>query len=269
MLDKILATVDKIFSSPPPEVRFEERKYPVFPFENAYQGQNSAINAILDLDRVVLCSHTGSGKTVVYLTAALLEQYRTLVVVPRNFLQDQIEEYNEKFRFINGDGVIFTLKAKSKYRCKFGETVIDQEKCLPCEARYFDRSQKKHVFEFDGKIYPYPCLDCEYEKKKNEVIEAYKNRRILCLNQGNFWLAFNIKEKNELFYPEFVVVDEADEFARAITEGVSVREEEMIIMAENSTEIQHLLKKMNKDEILAINENPEMIRKCLASFHEG
>jgi hypothetical protein len=73
-----------------------------------------------------------------------------------------------------------------------------------------------------------------------------------------------------LFYPEFVVVDEADEFARAITEGITVREEERMFMVENSSnspEIQHLLKKMNRDEILAMNENPEMIRKCLISFY--
>jgi len=217
MLEKIFSVIDQVFMSQPPEIKLFEKKYPLFPFESAYQGQNESIEALINLDRSVLCSHTGSGKTAVYLTAALTTRYRTLILAPRNFLQDQIEEYNKYF----SDEVIFSLKGKLKH-CRFG--AIDYSlRAAPCEARYFDDSRKNYFFTHNGVEYIYPCPDCEYEKQKTKAISFYNDGRgVLVLNQGNFWML-----SSEMAYPEFVIIDEADEFVRAITQGFFIKIDEM------------------------------------------
>lgn len=91
--DRIISIVQEVHDS---ECNPEEwiPKYPsTFPFKKTYEGQNEAIDTILKEDTSLLCSHTGSGKSACFLTAAHELQQPTLVIEPRKFLQKQISEY--------------------------------------------------------------------------------------------------------------------------------------------------------------------------------
>ena len=276
-LDRILDTINSIFVSSLPEIKLEDKEYPLFPFDKAYAGQNQAINALLEHDRVLLCSHTGSGKTAVYLTAALTTRQRSLVLVPRNFLQRQVEEYNELFKKLDGNedrDWIRSLLGKSRYFCRFTEIITDEGRYLPCEARYYHPKFRSYVFEVGNKLYPYPCPDCEYERQKERVKDVYLHGGVIVLNQGNFHLAFNMREnKGEWLYPYFVIVDEADEFVKAITQGISVSSEERQLMVEmarkeGDSEIADILKTLDSDSVLAMNKNPELLERCISYFVE-
>jgi ATP-dependent helicase YprA (DUF1998 family) len=54
---------------------------PGFPFEMAYEGQVDAVKRIQASDKSLVCSHTGSGKTAVFLAA--LPGFASLVIEPR------------------------------------------------------------------------------------------------------------------------------------------------------------------------------------------
>ena len=92
------------------------------------------------------------------------------------------------------------------------------------------------------------------------------------MNQGNFWFIRKLKKDGKEINPEFVVIDEADEFARAITQGFELKNDERELMIERAQKqnpsIAELLRKMNRDEILAMNDSSDMLRQCLDLLFE-
>lgn len=202
--DKIISIVGDLNGSKC-EPKEELSKYSTFPYRTALRGQNEAIQSIIEEDVSLLCSHTGSGKSACFLAAAHESNQPTIVIEPRKFLQKQIGEYF-------GD---FVLYGKSNYPCSFAPSAASG----PC-LKTHEKKGKKYFNvknQLSGKIdeKPYPCDGCEYlEAKaiaKNVLLE---NRGVLILNFGNFWQYVRLAQ--------FIVIDEADEFFRAISSGVEL-----------------------------------------------
>jgi len=183
------------------EEEFEPPRYPSYPFSMARKGHNDVITQILKHDKTFLCSPTGDGKTAVYLTAAVESGLNTLIIVPRNKLQDQVAGYESKI------GVpIRTLfdRRKECNKVKNGAP--------PCLYKF--KNGGTWYFRYNGEMIKYPCSDCPYEVKKSSIKSLFSSGEcIAILNQGNFWI---LKDR-----AEFVIVDEADETLRSITNAVS------------------------------------------------
>jgi len=182
------------------EVPKETKRYDEFPFAQAYKGQNDAIKDIIEHDKVLLCSPTGTGKTCVFGTAALKLGISTLVIEPRTHLQTQVCDYD----FLNA---VF-LKARHRYPCRLN---------YACKSRF--RRKSKWYFYYKDELKHFPCNDCIYEQEKVIARINFQQGGIVVLNQGNFWI---FREE-----AEFVVVDEADEFVRYITSAISFKQQDI------------------------------------------
>ena len=140
-----------------------------FPYEKAYKEQDIAIKKIKDNKSVVLSSHTGSGKSAVFLTATRNES--TVVIEPRKFLQKQIAEYF-------GDVILY---GRSEYKCGYAHNA-DMAPCLKkldCDETFFKDYCVEHathpkacavkkckVFQIRDKpeivFHKYPCNGCPF-----------------------------------------------------------------------------------------------------------
>ena len=202
--DKIISTVSDLHGSKC-DPTYEELPFKSFPHRHAFQGQNKAIQTIIEEDTSLLCSHTGSGKSACFLTVAHELNRPTIVIEPRKFLQQQIGEYF-------GD---FVLYGKSNYPCFFAPSAASG----PCLKTHEKKGKKYFNIknQLSGKIDEkhYPCDGCQYLKAKeiarNVLLE---NRGVLILNFGNFWQYIRLAW--------FIVIDEADEFFRAISSGIEL-----------------------------------------------
>jgi len=181
------------------QVEVEPPEFRSYPYPTAWKGHNDAIRSVLSSNTSFLTFPTGSGKTAIYLTAAVESGLKTMVVVPRNGLQEQVAEYNI--------GVpILYLFERAKHCNK-----IENRK-PPCGRKF--RRGKKWYFKLGSDIVEFPCRDCPYESRKNTIKELFKEGEcIAVMNQGNFWMLRS--------QAEFVVIDEADETLRSITDAVS------------------------------------------------
>ena len=182
----------------------EQSKWESFPFDNAYAGQNEAIETIMQEDRSLLCSHTGSGKSANFLTAAHELNISTLVIEPRKFLQVQLQDYFDDF----------VLFGKSEYKCFYADSAAH----APC-AKTYTRNKQKYfsvLNAYTGEIEekPYPCVGCEYFHARMEARKRLSESGVLIVNMGNFWMWRN--------HAKFIIVDEADEFFRSISSGIGL-----------------------------------------------
>ncbi len=167
-----------------------------------YPGQSKAIDQIKSSKECIITSHTGSGKTDVFLAATY--GHTTLIIEPRRFLQIQV------FDAIVGDNKS-VIYGKSHYKCKYGDSAA----VAPC-VRTFTKTKKlyngetidivyfKSYNEITGKFdeYEYPCYGCEYKKAKDHANATLAMKGTVVCNHGNF----------REFYrkAEIIVVDEAD-----------------------------------------------------------
>ena len=182
----------------------EQPKWGTFPFGNTYRGQNEAIETIMQEDRTLLCSHTGSGKSACFLTAVHELNISTLVIEPRKFLQVQLQDYFNDF----------VLFGKSEYKCYFADSAAH----APC-AKVYTRNKQKYfsvLNRYTGEIEekPYPCVGCEYVHARIEARKRLSESGVLIVNMGNFWMWRN--------HAKFIIVDEADEFFRSISSGIGL-----------------------------------------------
>lgn len=243
---------------------YEEKKYASYPFEKARKGHNEAIEAILNAkDTVYLSAPTGTGKTVVYLTALIESGATGLILVPRNGLQLQIAGYPIK------EPELLYLFAKEKH-CK--RKVIVENKEVPlCELKV--KRNGIYYVQYNDELLPYPpCAECPYHEISRSIRRKLtKNDCIPILNTGNFW------PFRELV--DFAVIDEADEALRMIKDAVS---EEGVYIAEplevlewmkkkKFEEIEKLEKMLEQDlsdaEVAKINRRIKRLERALDKIH--
>jgi len=178
----------------------EQPMFQTYPFEKAWKGHNQAIKILINSDKCILTSPTGTGKTSVYLTALAEIGHGSIVIAPRNGLQLQVVETGKKM------GLMITyLFDRSKHCNKEG---------VPCKRKY--KKKGRWFFKYNGKEMEYPCDDCPYEHRKRLVKDVLRRGGVAVLNQGNFWGFLNLAD--------FIIVDEADETLRAIQEAVAYPE---------------------------------------------
>ncbi|RLI80802.1 hypothetical protein DRP04_07575, partial [Archaeoglobales archaeon] len=228
-------------------VKSERPLFKRYPYQEARPGHNEAIGEIINSKRVILAHPTGFGKTAVYLTALAELDEPSLVITPRNKLQEQTASYAE---LMNINMVYIESKDKECHRCVDG--------VAPC--RHLFRIDDRNSFRLNGKLMKYPCSDCKWYSKVcygRRMLETGVGAGtfIPVLNQGNFWL-FRGDAK-------IVVIDEADEALRGVISAVSIPgeyEEEPKAVLEIMTEFY----KKHKDKIkrkLSVETNAGLIRE--------
>jgi len=184
------------------EIETEPPKFRHYPFETARKGHNEAIEQILKNPVTILAMQTGYGKTAIYLTAiAESGLNHGLVIVPRNWLQVQVAEYEVRM----GVPILYLFE-----RSKHCNKIVDDR--APCRKKYLKNG--RWVFKYKGKEIQFPCQDCPYDALKEKIVS--NEDCIAVLNQGNFWF---MRPRTQ-----FVVIDEADETVRSITNSVSFPE---------------------------------------------
>ena len=88
----ILQTVTALHDKKCEITMIDRQQFPNFPYPKMYDGQYEALQQI-GTQSCLLSSHTGSGKTSVFVAATRNEP--TLIIEPRKFLQIQIQKYFE------------------------------------------------------------------------------------------------------------------------------------------------------------------------------
>lgn len=208
--DKIQGAMDIAKAIYKSEVK-SEKEPPVYDFPSRFTsvwvGQNNSVSDIIENMEVQLTSPTGSGKTLVFLVAAHELGLPTIIIEPRKFLQKQVmEDYPEIESF--------AIYGKSEYPCDFSDTA----ESAPCVSRY-KRGENKFFTvpdeKGDSKEVSFPCEGCGYYGARNQADKLLKSESIVITNFGNFW---RFREK-----ANFVIIDEANEFFRAITEGTQMK----------------------------------------------
>jgi hypothetical protein len=194
-----------------------------------YPGQGKVLSELTDFKECAITSHTGAGKSAVFIAAT--RGLPTLIIEPRKYLQLQIKSYCN-------DYVLF---GKVEYPCKveypipFGSAVSVKRTysaaTAPCNRRIPCDSAQSHttcakvhrnalrasechdrpcqVFLAGTAYLPYPCEGCAYIQAVKDAIKVLKNNGTVICNFGNFW---NLLDKAKV-----VVVDEADLFFKEIS----------------------------------------------------
>jgi len=217
----------------------EQPQYNSFPFKQSWQGQNEATETIINNERTVLCSHTGSGKTSVILTAAAELGLPSLIIEPKKFLQAQVLNYDVPNMFV--------LYGRSEYNCNFTKSAalapclnryskededtgkshivfdVFQYQLNNCNKSYFSAEEtNEHIVNCDRcnaftkipyqEANPFPCYNCRYIEALNKAKQTLLHNGILVVNSFNFY-PYRDKAK-------FIIIDEADEFFRSVTSSV-------------------------------------------------
>jgi hypothetical protein len=180
-----------------------------FPFPHMYPGQLTVMQELKDFKEAALTSHTGSGKTAVFLGLARGES--TIIIEPRKFLQKQVQTYYH-------DYVLF---GKSEYPCKHAKNAA----LSSCQSRKSCELTSYHntcptatqtclnkpckVFQTETGFAKYPCEGCVYISAVQGAMRALQDKKAVICNFGNLW--------NLLPKAKVVVVDEADLFFREIS----------------------------------------------------
>lgn len=189
---------------------------PTFPFPTMYPGQLEAYHAMKDFTgTVALTSHTGAGKTALFLS--LCHNIPTLIIEPRKYLQKQCATYRNDF----------VLFGKSEYHCKHArsaaiapcslkvscETTEYYQTCPTRTAKCLDSPCR--IFKVGHEEYcKYPCSGCKYLQAQAEAARTLKANGTVIANFGNFWTL--------LKHAELVIVDEADLFFREIAHATKL-----------------------------------------------
>ena len=218
--------------------------FPSFPFDTMYDGQYDALRKMkLNEKGMVLSSHTGSGKTAVFIADTM--GIATLIIEPRKYLQKQCDAYYTMCS--KPSAVMF---GKSEYKCKYStngtastspcnsrnrvkcNTTEHNKKCTdykkicrrditnintPCKGEICD--DKGHavcchfkpcnLFMVGNEYHRYPCHPCEYIDATITATRTIRSGGTVISNFGNFW--------NFLPFAKNVVIDEADLFFREIS----------------------------------------------------
>jgi len=202
LLERVYKTISEVFMREV-KVETEQPKYKRYPFKEAWKGHNESIDYVLQQHVSFLSHPTGSGKTAIFLTAAVESGLKTMVIEPRNALQEQVAKYEVKIKT-----PILYLFERSKHCNK-----KPNEKAQPPCIRRFKKFGKWY-FKLNDQIVEFPCDDCPYEERKSTIKELFGDGDcIAVMNQGNFWILRN--------QAEFVIIDEMDETLRSITDAVS------------------------------------------------
>ena len=236
----------------------EQPQHLSFPFQRSWQGQNSAVEDIINNERTVLCSHTGSGKSAVVLTTATELETSTLVIEPRKFLQTQLQNYNMPSLFVmfgrkeysccyaRDASVAPCLNRYSKEDEDTGKSrvVFDvfQYVLNGCDKSYFSSEEAnehilgcnrcnaltKILFEAEKS---FPCYNCQYIAALNHAKQTLLHNGILVVNSFNF---YPYRDK-----ANFIVIDEADEFFRTVTSSVMLNYVSLIEDTEEMLRLEH------------------------------
>lgn len=186
-----------------------------FPFSQMYTGQKKILEQIPDGESAVICSHTGMGKTAIFLS--ITRDAPSIVIEPRKFLQTQVAKYFN-------DTVLF---GRSGYPCEYAHSAASapcllKEKCSDtqfhrtCEnATQTCLNKECDIFPVEGSYEIYPCEGCEYLAAQKEAIRVVGSGKTCVCNFGNFWMLLKLAKT--------VVVDEADLFFREISAPVAIR----------------------------------------------
>ncbi len=185
---------------------------PSFPFRKMYQGQFDVFNEIgSDFHEIAITSHTGSGKTALYLSL-VPKGVATIVISPRKFLQKQVAEYKHSFVLFGRSEypcLIDPSKRASNAPCNT-KTTCDAQPAVECSKRSQDCNNGHcKVFQHGNKKFPFPCTGCAYLKAQQEAKRILKSGGLAVCNFGNFWQL--------LKHAKMVVIDEADLFFREIS----------------------------------------------------
>lgn len=181
----------------------------LFPFDQMYAGQLEALKQLDQPGDFALTSHTGTGKTAVFLAAT--RNVPTCVIEPRKFLQKQCASYWS-------DYVLF---GKSEYPCPYAHSAATapcNRRVDCCDTGYVqtcpdaDSECPTHtckLFTVESRWQRFPCHSCNYIQAVQQAKQLLKQSGTVICNFGNFW--------NLLRLAEVVVIDEADLFFREIS----------------------------------------------------
>lgn len=188
-----------------------------FPFPTIYSGQADILSRIKPGESFCLTSHTGFGKTPVFLS--LTRDTPSIVIEPRKFLQSQTAKYFNDF----------ILYGRSGYSCPLSSS--GTAAVAPCLAKedcdgtsYHETCQNANstclnkpckIFKMRDTYARYPCRDCKYIEAVAEAATRIRNGETIICNFGNFW--------NLLKNAETVVIDEADLFFREISAPMKMK----------------------------------------------
>jgi hypothetical protein len=190
-----------------------------FPFKTIYPGQSDILNRIKPGESFCLCSHTGFGKTPIFLS--LTRGNPSIVIEPRKFLQAQTSKYF-------GD---FVLYGRSGYHCPLSQDASKTAAMALCLAKEDCDGTSYHatcpnanstclnkpckVFKVGTGFAKYPCQKCDYNDAVMEATRRLRLGQTVICNFGNF---FNLLKNAEV-----VVIDEADLFFREISAPMKMK----------------------------------------------
>ena len=193
-----------------------------FPFPTIYQSQMDVINSVPTNSSFCLTSHTGWGKTPVFMS--MIRNTSALVIEPRKFLQNQVAKYYN-------DMVVF---GRSGYHCPHAPPNFSGSKTAamaPCLAKadcdgttYHDTCKNANntclnkpcdIFEVNGEWHQYPCDRCEYNDALRKARGVLTSGGCIVANFGNFWPF--VKSAN------VIVVDEAGLFFKEISKPMKLK----------------------------------------------
>lgn len=182
----------------------------LFPRPKAYPGQIESAEELLKHDEILLCSHTGSGKTAVFTYAAHLFGQATLIIEPLKALQIQVQRYYpDKDKYIFG---------RVEYKCPFSYTGhADQAACIT-RKEYYETKKRAKIKGFSyfkagvRTQWEYPCKNCHYVNAIEEATRQMQEGKVLICNFGNYEQYFD--------RAKMIIIDEADAFFQAIIGGV-------------------------------------------------
>lgn len=190
-----------------------------FPFKTIYPGQLEILDKIKPLDSFCLTSHTGFGKSPVFLSQT--RDTPSIIIEPRKYLQQQLSTYFHDF----------VLYGRSGYSCPFSYDASKTAATAPCLAKedcdgtsYHETCQKANstclnkpckVFKYGNGYRHYPCEKCEYMQAVAEATRRLRAGETVICNFGNFWKL--------LPNADTVVVDEADLFFKEISAPMKLK----------------------------------------------
>lgn len=196
----------------------------VFPFKTIYTGQAEILNRIQPDESFCLTSHTGFGKTPVFLS--LLREGSAIVIEPRKFLQVQVSRYYKDFVLYGRSGYYCqhagtpttpdAFKTAAKAPCLAKEDCDGtnyHETCPNANSTCLNKACK--IFAVGGSYKQYPCGECQYNDAVKKAVDTLRNSGVVVCNFGNFW--------NLLRYADTVVIDEADLFFREISAPMKLK----------------------------------------------
>ena len=186
-----------------------------FPFPNMYSSQGEILEKVQTGESFLLSSHTGWGKSPVFLT--LTRGTPSIVIEPRIFLQQQLITYFNDY----------PLYGRSKYPCLHASNAgiapcLLKDDCGATTCRETCPNATTTCIAKECKVFPvgkewvkYPCSDCEYLKAQQEAVKVLKDNGTVICNFGNFWSLLRLAKT--------VVVDEAGSFFKSINAPAKLR----------------------------------------------